>query len=101
MPLKNGDDIVSVGYSPMIYRSVGYSLSLMLGELLRKARQDAGMTQEQLALRARVDRSYLSEIERNVRHPTVQMLLKLCRTMNLSAADIVSQLEKPPAKKPR
>jgi transcriptional regulator with XRE-family HTH domain len=73
----------------------------MLGELLRKARVDAGMTQEQLALGARVDRSYLSEIERNVRHPTVQMLLKLCRTMNISAADIVRQLEKPPAKKSR
>jgi len=59
------------------------------------------MTQEQLALRARVDRSYLSEIERNVRHPTVQMLLRLCQAIDTSAADIVRQLESRAAKKSR
>jgi len=73
----------------------------MLGELIRQARLDAGMTQEQLALRARVDRSYLSEIERNVRHPTVQMLLRLCQAIDTSAADIVRQLESRAAKKSR
>ena len=73
----------------------------MLGELLRKARLSAGMTQEQLALRANVDRSYLSEIERDVRHPTVQMLLKLCRAMNVPAANMIAQLEKLPPKKSR
>ena len=73
----------------------------MLGELIRKARVDAGMTQEQLALRARVDRSYLSEIERDVRHPTVQMLLRICRAMNTSAAEVVRQLESQSSKKNR
>jgi len=71
----------------------------MLGQLIRKARLDAGMTQEQLALRARVDRSYLSEIERDVRHPTVQMLLKICRVTNTSATEIVRQLESQATKK--
>jgi transcriptional regulator with XRE-family HTH domain len=73
----------------------------MLGELLRKARLDAGLTQEELALRARVDRSYLSEIERNVRRPTVDMLLKLCRAANTSATNIVRQLESESRKKAR
>jgi transcriptional regulator with XRE-family HTH domain len=73
----------------------------MLGELMRKARLDAGMTQEQLALRAGIDRSYLSEIERDVRHPTVQMLLKICRVTNTSAAELVRQLESSPLKKQR
>jgi len=73
----------------------------MLGELMRKARLDAGMTQEQLALRAGIDRSYLSEIERDVRHPTVQMLLKICRVTNTSAAELVRQLESSLLKKQR
>jgi transcriptional regulator with XRE-family HTH domain len=73
----------------------------MLGELIRKARLDAGMTQEQLALRSRVDRSYLSEIERDVRHPTVQMLLRICRATGTSATEIVRQLESQSAKKSR
>lgn len=60
---------------------------------------DAGLTQEQLALQAGVDRSYLSEIERDVRHPTVQMLIRICRQTNTSAAAIVRQLENGSAKK--
>jgi transcriptional regulator with XRE-family HTH domain len=73
----------------------------MLGELLKKARLDAGLTQEQLAFRAHVDRSYLSEIERGVRHPTVEMVLKLCHSLGISAADVIRQLEKPSQKKSR
>lgn len=70
---------IFVGYNPMTSRFVGYSLQSMLGELIRKVRLNAGMTQGQLTLSARIDRSYLSEIERNVWHPTLQMLLRICR----------------------
>jgi transcriptional regulator with XRE-family HTH domain len=36
----------------------------MLGEELRKARMRANMTQERLASAARIDRSYLSQLEK-------------------------------------
>lgn len=67
----------------------------MLGNELRRVRERAGMSQEQLALKARVDRSYLSEIERNKKSPTVKMFLKLCKALGTSAAEIISRLERP------
>ena len=65
----------------------------MLGTLLREAREAKGLTQVQLALRAGVDRSYLSEVERDRKNPTVDMFLRLCRAMEVPAADIIRKLD--------
>ncbi|MDB5335828.1 MAG: family transcriptional regulator [Planctomycetaceae bacterium] len=51
----------------------------MLGELLKNARLAAKMTQEDLAFKAGVDRSYVSMLERDLKSPTLQMLFRICR----------------------
>ena len=66
----------------------------MLGKELRKAREAAGLTQEQLALKARVDRSYLSELERDRKSPTVKLLFRLCATLDASASRIIANVER-------
>ena len=65
----------------------------MLGELLRKAREESGLTQEALAHAAGVDRSYLSELERDLKSPTVEFLLNLCAAMGVSAGSLIAELE--------
>ncbi len=65
----------------------------MLGDELRKARQKAGLTQEQVAARARISREYVSQLERNRQSPTVDMLLKVCRILGTSAGRIISKIE--------
>jgi transcriptional regulator with XRE-family HTH domain len=66
----------------------------MLGEELRKARQAAGLTQEALAFRANVDRSYISQLERDLKSPTLEMLFRLCDALGISAAELVARIEK-------
>lgn len=66
----------------------------MLGDELRKARQEAGMSQEKVALQAGVDRSYLSELENNRWSPTVEMLFRLCDALGVAASDILSRVER-------
>jgi transcriptional regulator with XRE-family HTH domain len=66
----------------------------MLGEILREAREAAGMTQEQLALAAGVDRSYVSQLERDLKSPTVQMLFRLCQAAQTSPSMLVAKLER-------
>jgi transcriptional regulator with XRE-family HTH domain len=73
----------------------------MLGKFLRKARKDAGLSQETLAARAHIDRSYLSELERDEGSPTVQLLIRLCSAMGVSAGKIISQIEAKPVRRPR
>lgn len=66
----------------------------MVGNELRKARLDAGMSQEKVALEAGVDRSYLSELENNRWSPTVEMLFRLCDTLGVAASDIIARVER-------
>ncbi|HUY90839.1 MAG TPA: helix-turn-helix transcriptional regulator [Pirellulales bacterium] len=66
----------------------------MLGDELRKAREEAGMSQEKLSFEAGIDRSYLSELENNHRSPTVEMLFRICDALGIAASDIISRVEK-------
>ena len=65
----------------------------MLGDELKKARQRAGLTQEQVAARARISREYVSQLERNRQSPTVDMLLRVCRILGRRASAIIAKIE--------
>jgi predicted transcriptional regulator len=52
------------------------------GELLRDARRRHGLTQRQLAMRARTSQAAISRIERGVVSPTVDTLGELLWLMN-------------------
>ena len=71
----------------------------MLGDELRKAREEAGMSQEKLAFGASVDRSYLSELENNHYSPTVEMLFRLCDALGISASELIARVERNRGKK--
>lgn len=66
----------------------------MFGEELRKAREKAGLTQEQLAFKAGVHRTYVSLLEREVKSPTLNTLFRLCAAMDLSASKLIAKVEK-------
>ena len=66
----------------------------MLGDELRRARRSAGLTQEQLAAKADISREYVSQLERDRQSPTVDMLLRICRILETSAARIIASVEK-------
>ena len=65
----------------------------MLGDEIRKTRQKAGLTQEKLAFAASVSRQYVSLLELGEKSPTVDVLLRLCKAMGASAADIIKRVE--------
>src|SRR5665213_1236807 len=50
---------------------------------LRRIRIEAGMSQEHLALSAGVDRTYVSQIERGVGNPSVQVVVRLASTLRV------------------
>lgn len=52
------------------------------GELVRAARERHGLTQQQLAIRARTSQAAISRIERGLVSPTVETLEKLLAMVN-------------------
>ena len=70
-----------------------------LGLAVRAAREAAGVTQQEAALRADMDRAYLSEVENGKRSISVDRLLRLCASLNVRASAIIAQLEENVARK--
>ena len=73
----------------------------MLGGELQRRRQAAGLTQEALAARADVDRTYVSKLERDLQSPTVDVLVQLCRAMSVRASEMLALIEDDLVPKPR
>lgn len=63
------------------------------GKVLRVARKEAGLTQEELAHAAKVDRTFVSMIERGERQPTVRVLFKLADALNTSPVRLVEMTQ--------
>ena len=55
----------------------------LLGENVRRHRKRLGMTQEQLAHEAEMERSYVSDLERGTRNPSVRALGRLAKALGV------------------
>jgi transcriptional regulator with XRE-family HTH domain len=64
-----------------------------LGDELRRARESAGLTQEALADRAGVHRTYVSLLERDKKSPTIALLFRLCQAMHVRPSVIIAAVE--------
>lgn len=65
----------------------------MLGDRIRDARKRMGLSQETLAEKARLHRTYISLLERNKKSPTVETLFRLCKALEISAASLIKKVE--------
>jgi len=58
---------------------------------VRRARQKAGLTQEQVALQADIDLTYMGGIERGRRNPTVIVLVRIAEALGLEPSDLLKR----------
>ena len=66
----------------------------MIGDEIRTARKEAGISQEALAHGARIHRTYLSLLERNKRSPTIDVLFRICRALKIPASELIARTER-------
>ncbi len=64
--------------------------SSRFGDAVRRARTAAGLTQEDLADRAGLDRSYIGGVERGDRNPTLTVIEKIAQGLGLTLAELFS-----------
>jgi transcriptional regulator with XRE-family HTH domain len=63
------------------------------GNVLREARQGKGLSQEELAAAAGLDRSFISLVERGIQSPNVVILLRIAEVLGVPAAQLVARTE--------
>jgi len=66
---------------------------------LRRYRQTAKLSQEELAHRAEIDRTYISSLERSVYAAGIDVVDRLARALGIEAADLLRQQESRPRRR--
>ena len=64
----------------------------LLGDVLRRRRQDEGRTLRQLAADARISPGYLSEIERGQKEPSSELLAAICVALDMRLSELLREV---------
>lgn len=60
-----------------------------LGEQIREIREKIGLNQEQLAFKAKIDRSYLSNVENGHRNLTITVIVRLAKSLKVHPSELL------------
>lgn len=69
----------------------------VLGENVRAARKLLSVSQEDLGLDTEIDRTYISGIERGLRNPSLDVIVRISRHLKTTPSALLA----PPERKPR
>jgi transcriptional regulator with XRE-family HTH domain len=69
------------------------SIEVVFGRHLRKIREEKGFSQEELAFRSNLDRTYISLLERGKRRPTINTIFALAMPLDVIPSDMVKMIE--------
>ena len=78
----------------MTSRGVPKTPEQLFGNEISHLCKNRGFSQEELGFQAGVHRTYVSQLERGLKSPTLAVILKLTQTLGCSTGQLVSQVEK-------
>jgi transcriptional regulator with XRE-family HTH domain len=92
-----------VNYSPLTQNISRYLMvikrritlkekTIYIGEVISTLRKAKGLTQEKLANNINLDRSYISEIERNIKGPSLYTTFKLAKGLDMPPEDLIKKV---------
>jgi len=69
-------------------------IEIRFGQVLREARVAAGLSQPELAERARLHRNYVGEVERGVKCPSLCAVEAMAQALGVPASKLVAEAER-------
>jgi transcriptional regulator with XRE-family HTH domain len=70
------------------------AISHKIGRAIKTRREELGLSQEKLAERSKLHRTYISDVERGTRNITIVSLSRLLSALNLSLEEFFSEYYK-------
>lgn len=67
--------------------------TITIGEQLKKLRKKQNLTQEDLAYYSKLDRKYISNLERNKSIPTLETIFKLAAALGIKPSVLIKEIE--------
>lgn len=69
------------------------SLEVAFGKVVRRRRREIGVSQEKLAEKADLHRTYVSQIERGLKSPSLKALVAVARALNTRPSQLLGEME--------
>ncbi|WP_141335995.1 helix-turn-helix domain-containing protein [Paenibacillus sp. tmac-D7] len=69
------------------------SIELSFAKILKTLRINNKLSQEELAFRSDLDRTYISMLERGIHQPTISTLFALSKALNIKASEMIKLVE--------
>ncbi len=63
----------------------------LLGDVIRSHREGLNLSQEDLALECGLHRTYISQLERGQKSPTLRVLIMIAKALKVEPAELVKQ----------
>ena len=70
------------------------ALKLALSTNIKRIRKEQRISQEKLALKADIDRSYMSEVERSLANPSIEALIKIGNALDVAPSELLQLAKK-------
>ena len=67
-------------------------IDMNLGPLIRRHRKERKLTLKAVAVKAGISEGFMSQVENNVKSPSVDTLMKICNAIGVNAGDILNQM---------
>ncbi|MBS1541882.1 MAG: helix-turn-helix transcriptional regulator [Bacteroidetes bacterium] len=64
------------------------------GKVIKQLREERGLSQQELADYAELDRSYISDMERGRYNPTLHTIYKLAEILKVKPSEILQKVDK-------
>lgn len=71
----------------------GKTTKRSFAEVLRQVRQEKGLSQEELADRAGLHRTYISQIERGLKSPSLRSIEQITEALEIPMASLIGRME--------
>ena len=70
------------------------TLDQAFGNALQRLRKKHDLSQEELAFRVGIHRTYISQLERGLKSPSLRTIGKICDELQLSLSQLMQEVEK-------
>lgn len=70
------------------------TLERAFGTVLRQLRESKGLSQEELADQCSIHRTYVSQLERGLKSPTLRLVWQICASLDVSPPSLIADMQK-------
>ena len=70
------------------------ALQKRFGKVVRRHREHLGVSQEELAYRANIHRTYVSMVERGIGNPTLSVIADLAKALETTLTELARDVER-------